>query len=244
MVRDSHLQPEGQKWQFDESVTAAFPEMLQNSIPGYDTMRWTTTELASRLIRSRRTGYTINLLDLGASRGDSFKPLLERFPELKVVAYECSDPMRQVLASIEGTPENPHPVFSPVDADLRTASFTGYYFDIALSILTLMFVPPEHRLSLLQRVYNALIPGGAFFIVEKTLCEYPIANELLFAEYEDMKRRNGYTDEQITRKKLSLEGVLMPFPASTTENMLKSVGFREVQSYWRTLQFCGWVCIK
>ena len=244
-MRDNHLQPEGQKWSFDESVAAAFPEMLQNSVPGYDVMRWTTTELASRFIRNKQDCLITKIADLGASRGDSFKPLLERFPDLRVVAYECSEPMRKTLDSIQGPPENPQPVTLPVNADLRTASFSGFGpFCVALSILTLMFVPPEHRLSLLHRVYDSLLPGGAFFIVEKTLCEYPVTNEMLFAEYEDMKRRNGYTDEQILRKKVSLEGVLMPLPASTTENMLKAVGFREVQSYWRTLQFCGWVCVK
>ena len=58
------------------------------------------------------------------------------------------------------------------------------------------------------------------------------------------KRDMGYTDEQIERKRLSLEGVLVPLTAQWNENIMWGSRFREVECFWRWINFAGWVAVK
>ncbi len=62
--------------------------------------------------------------------------------------------------------------------------------------------------------------------------------------YYDLKAENGYSQDQIERKRLSLEGVLVPVTAHWNEEMLKTAGFVEVDCFWRWMNFAGWVAVK
>ena len=46
-------------------------------------------------------------------------------------------------------------------------------------------------------------------------------------QYYQLKLDNGYDQEDIDRKRLSLEGVLVPMTASQNEQMLRLEGFRQ-----------------
>jgi hypothetical protein len=62
------------------------------------------------------------------------------------------------------------------------------------------------------------------------------------------ERANGYGEEEgeeeIERKRLSLEGVLVPVAAEWNEDLLRRAGFDEVECFWRCLNFAGSVAIK
>ena len=63
-------------------------------------------------------------------------------------------------------------------------------------------------------------------------------------EYYKIKAENAYTQEQISAKRKSLEGVLVPITASWNEQMLKDAGFKSIDCFWRYLNFAGWIAIK
>jgi len=48
----------------------------------------------------------------------------------------------------------------------------------------------------------------------------------------------------VSRKKESLEGVLVPVTARWNEQMLEEAGFRHVDCFWRWMKFAGWVAVK
>jgi tRNA (cmo5U34)-methyltransferase len=54
----------------------------------------------------------------------------------------------------------------------------------------------------------------------------------------------GLTREEIERKRLSLEGVLVPVTARWNEELLKTVGFRQVDCCWHWMNFSGWIALK
>jgi len=54
----------------------------------------------------------------------------------------------------------------------------------------------------------------------------------------------AYTTEQIERKRLALEGVLVPVTARWNEDLLRDAGFRQVECFWRWLNFAGWVGVR
>lgn len=59
-----------------------------------------------------------------------------------------------------------------------------------------------------------------------------------------MKKENKYTEEQIVNKRKSLEGVLVPLTSERNTELLKNAGFKNVDCFWRYLNFCGWIAIK
>ena len=68
--------------------------------------------------------------------------------------------------------------------------------------------------------------------------------EALGTLYHRTKAANGYTAEQIQRKALALDGVLVPVTADWNVQLLQSVGFHHVECYWRHLCFADWITRK
>ena len=115
---------------------------------------------------------------------------------------------------------------------------------LILSILTLMFIPLEYRSRVARRAYRALKPGGACIIVEKIIGAHPPVAELLIEQYHAFKAHQGYSQEDIQRKAMALEGVLVPLTAKANEDLLRDAGFTHIECFWRWMNFCGWIAIK
>lgn len=232
-----HL-PASARWEFDESVTDVFDDMLARSIPQYETMRETTFALGARYVQ-RGT----HILDLGCSNGAALRPFVERFgADAFYVGCEISDPMlvaaRQTFA--------PWIAAGVVDIrawDLRQ-SIPCLYPSVVLSVLTLMFTPINYRQRIITDVYRRLKPGGAFLLVEKLLGGSADLNDAMISEYHALKAEHGYSQEEITRKALALEGVQVPVTAHWNEELLRLAGFADVDCYWRWMNFAAWIAVK
>jgi tRNA (cmo5U34)-methyltransferase len=55
---------------------------------------------------------------------------------------------------------------------------------------------------------------------------------------------NGYSQDEIERKRLSLEGALVPLTARFNEELLRGAGFDQVDCFWRWSNFAGWLAIR
>jgi tRNA (cmo5U34)-methyltransferase len=226
------------KWEFDEEVTAVFENMLERSIPQYELMRKLVFEIGSRFVTQGS-----DILDLGCSKGDSMAEFVANFgAHNRFHGVEVSKPMLEASKKRFENLINIGMV-NILDLDLRR-EFPNVITSLVLSVLTIQFTPIEYRQNIIQKVYNSLQPGGAFVFVEKILGNSADVDGLLVELYYDMKSDNDYTEEQIQRKKASLEGVLVPMTAKANEDMLKMAGFVKVDCFWRCLNFAGWVAIK
>jgi tRNA (cmo5U34)-methyltransferase len=114
---------------------------------------------------------------------------------------------------------------------------------VTLAVLTLQFIPIEHRQRVIAEVFRATCPGGAFIVVEKILGPDAAADKLLVDRYYEFKADNGYSEEQIREKRRSLQGVLVPLTAEGNVAMLEAEGFRVTQ-FWQHLNFAGWLAVK
>ena len=229
--------PEG-RWAFDEEVTRVFDDMLARSIPELATMRSLVFEVGQRFVRP-----DTSVVDLGCSRGDSVAPLIAAFgTTVHFVGVEVSPPMLSAARARFGE-EIEAGTFELLDLDLRR-TYPDARASLTVAVLTLQFVPLEHRPRIVQDAYDRTLPGGAFVLVEKVLGSSPTADAILVDLYEGLKRRNGYTQQNIDRKRLSLEGVLVPLTAEGNEDLLHSAGFDDVECFWRSLNFAGWVAVK
>lgn len=110
------------------------------------------------------------------------------------------------------------------------------------TVLSMQFMPTSYRPRMLKQIYDGLTDGGALIFVEKILSEN--MDDLMVDLYYEMKRENGYTDEQIMSKRRSLENVLSPLKAEWSVDMMRTAGFRQVDMFWRCLNFCGWIAVK
>lgn len=232
-----HLPPSGARWAFDESVAACFDDMLERSIPQHAEMRRLVTALGLRYVRANS-----DVLDLGCSRGDALAPFIERAADARsFVGVEISPPM--LAAAAERFRDVPPPRVQLLSLDLRSA-FPVAVPSLVLSVLTLQFVPIEYRQRIVRAVFEALLPGGAFILVEKILGADGVLDAVLVDEYLALKVASGYTPEEIARKRLALEGALVPITAEWNESMLRHAGFAHVDCFWRWCNFAGWIALK
>jgi tRNA (cmo5U34)-methyltransferase len=230
--------PQGERWDFDSTVTDVFDDMLARSIPQYQTMRELTFTLGK--------GYVVpgtTILDLGCSKGEALAPFVEHFRAAnRYLGVEVSEPM--IAAAQER--------FSwPIEQglveirkhDLREG-VPRCSASLVIASLTLMFTPINYRQSLIQQVWDTLHQGGAFIVTEKLLGRGARLDRLFVEHYHAMKAAHGYSREEIDRKALALEGVQVPVTAAWNEDLLQQAGFRHVECFWRWLNFGGWIAVK
>lgn len=248
--------PKG-KWEFDESVASVFDNMLQNSIPSYDRMRDLTYRLGRQFVTPGST-----IVDLGASLGRAIEPFAKEFgpymyhhaadaPEedsesgCHYSLYEVAPAMRARLKENDVLVNAGAVLESESLVDVDTFRFSGQVeCSLILSVLTLQFTPIEHRQQILEKVHDSLQKNGAFILVEKVLGDDNYLDNLLVDTYYQMKGSNGYSQESIATKRKSLEGVLVPVKAAWNEELLRKAGFKRVESFYRDLNFAGWIAIK
>jgi tRNA (cmo5U34)-methyltransferase len=232
-----HVMPEG-PWRFDRQVTDVFDDMLQRSIPQYNAMRLVTFEVANRFVKPGTA-----IIDMGCSRGEALLPFVSTFGAANdYIGLEISEPMIEAARSqFTGHPHGERVTIAR--ADLRH-EFPTVTSSLVLSVLTLQFTPIEYRQRIIRRVFNSLAPGGAFVLVEKVLGATAELDEAFVDLFLEIKRQNGYSQGEIDRKRLSLEGVLVPVTARWNEELLREEGFAAVDCFWRHLNFAGWVAVK
>ena len=238
---DTGYAPE--KWEFDDEVTRVFDNMLERSIPQYEEMRQIVTRVGKIFIDDNSV-----VVDLGSSRGEQIARFVDDYDLLNSSAHyvgiEKSPPMLEAMRQRFEY----NPFVHVVDHDLKTGlpALAMDYSNAALvtSVLSLMFIPPPCRSRLLADVYDCLVPEGAFIMVEKLTGQGKLIDGVMVYIYQELKHQNGYSYEEIDRKRLSLEDVMVPETAENHIKRLKEVGFREVDCFWRWQNFGAFIGVK
>jgi tRNA (cmo5U34)-methyltransferase len=222
--------------------------MLERSIPDHAGMRNAVDEVGFHFLR--RVGakeYGTAVVDLGSSRGSAIARLVQGTPEAVgghgFYLVERSAPMRDVLKQRFAREIAAGRVVVQ-DLDLRTDYPGAKKVALTLAVLTLQFTPIELRQAIVTRAFESTVPGGALVVVEKVLGGDLALDAMLVELHHARKRAAGYSQEEIDRKRLSLEGVLVPVTAVWNEDLLRGAGFRSVEVIWRSLNFCAWVAVR
>jgi tRNA (cmo5U34)-methyltransferase len=158
---------------------------------------------------------------------------------VRFIGLENSDPMLEEAIKRFVC----YPNVKIIKHDLRN-KFSHTMADVIISSLTIQFTPIEYRLQILKNIYDNLSNDGVFLFIEKVIGSSANINNQFINIYYGIKRENGYSEEEIQRKKFALEGVLVPVTAKWNEEMLKVTGFKEVDCFWRCLNFAGWIAYK
>jgi tRNA (cmo5U34)-methyltransferase len=223
---------------FGEKVAAVFDDMLDRSVPFYQEMQRMIAEMATDMAVDGT-----NIYDLGCSTGTTLLNLDPVVPPgVKFIGVDYSEDMlkrcREKLAQ-HGL-KRPHEL---VCADLnqgvaiRNAS-------MVLMVLTLQFVRPMYRDTLVKSILDGLNPNGCLILVEKVHGEDSLFNRLFIQYYYSLKRRHGYSDLEIAQKREALENVLIPYKLLENREMLLRAGFRYCEVFFKWYNFSGIIALK
>ena len=237
-MSNKKIKPDIQKWEFSEDVTETFDNMLARTIPQYKEMRSLVNKLACTYVIPGT-----DIVDLGCSRGEGIAPLLNKFHDKnRFVGIEVSEPMlNAVKARLQKYIKDG--IVDILNMNLEK-SYPDVKASVTLSVLTIQFVDVKKRQRILNDVYESTVSGGAFIMVEKVLGKTNDLNDIMTDLYYQLKMENGYTQEEIDRKRLALDGVLIPKTANWNENLLKEAGFNQIDCLWRWMNFAGWIALK
>jgi len=223
---------------FDSAVVDVFPDMIQRSVPGYQTIIQTIGKLAARYQQSHSNYY-----DLGCSLGAATLAMRRHIsePDCEVIGIDNSEAMVQRCSSHLQAFRSQVPARVEL-ADIRTVTLENAA--MVVSNFTMQFLPPNERDTLVQRIYQALKPGGIFVLSEKVVEADPLTHELLIDLHYDFKRANGYSELEISQKRTALENVMRPDTKEHHITRLQQAGFSHISFWFQCFNFCSLVAIK
>src|SRR5262249_9454667 len=129
-------------------------------------------------------------------------------------------------------------------ADARTFQIPEKCYFVT-SIFSLQFISPGDRQRVLDKIYRALMPGGALGIAEQTLSKVSKLNEMLTSIYYEFKRQS-FTDTEILAKERSLRSMMKLWTEEQIVTSIMAAGFAttDVQCFWRNHNFAAFIALK
>jgi len=227
---------------FDQAVVDVFPDMIQRSVPGYQTIINLCGELAARFVQADSNCY-----DLGCSLGASSLAIRQQIdqPGVSIIAVDNSAAMLERCQSLLYSHIDNKGSTTPVqllEADICDIEISNA--SLVVMNFTLQFIPLEKRRALLEKIYAGLVPGGCLVISEKLLFEPEPLNHLLSELHHQFKSAQGYSDLEISQKRDSIENVLIPETLDSHINRLKACGFESASPWFQCFNFASLVAIK
>jgi tRNA (cmo5U34)-methyltransferase len=229
-----------QEFVFDEKVAGVFDDMLNRSVPFYAEVQRMVVELALHLVDDDGVVY-----DVGSSTGTTLIGIASALgPESRVRfrGLEPSEAMRERCARKLASLDRPERIEVLPDTIESMSELPDAR--VVCMLYTLQFVRPIHRRRVLEMVHRSLRPGGCLLLAEKILAGEPALRRLYIELYHDYKRRSGYTNTEIARKREALENVLVPFSSEENVQLLREVGFGLVEPAFRWYNFALYLAIK
>ena len=222
---------------FGADTAAVFDDMLLRSVPYYAEIQRMIGEIACEFAVAGT-----NIYDLGCSTGETIRNLRSVDKEVTFVGIDSSAEMLE-----------------RADLELKRANFDRRYVlrqqdlhdnleienaSVVILCLTLQFVRPLYRERLMRAIAAGLIHQGCLILVEKVLAEDSLMNRLFIKFYYDLKRRNGYSDLEISQKREALENVLIPYRLVENRHLITDAGLHEPEIFFKWYNFCGMLATK
>ena len=225
-------------FKFGANVAKVFDDMVSRSVPFYGEMQRMMAELAAD-----HAVEGTDIYDLGCSTGTTMIGMDTMVnPSVRFVGIDDSQEM------LDKCRTKFEEIGFARNYDLRLADLgQGVKIEnasVVVLCLTLQFVRPIYREKLIRDIYDGLIPGGALILVEKILAEESNFNRDFIKHYYNYKRRNQYSELEISQKREALENVLIPYKLSEDISLLRDRGFDHCEVFFKWYNFAGIIAIK
>ncbi|HEX5655351.1 MAG TPA: carboxy-S-adenosyl-L-methionine synthase CmoA [Chitinophagaceae bacterium] len=225
-------------FKFGANVAKVFDDMVNRSVPFYSEIQRMMAELAADHARAGTDVY-----DLGCSTGTTMLGMDTMVDNnIRFIGVDDSQEMLDKCKSklMELGFSRPY--------ELRCVDLgKGIRIEnasVVVLCLTLQFVRPIYREQLLQSIFDGLNPGGVLILVEKILAEESSFNRDFIKYYYNYKRRNNYSELEISQKREALENVLIPYKLSENITLLRDKGFAHCEVFFKWYNFAGLIATK
>ena len=226
---------------FDAEVAEVFDDMLVRSVPLYQEQQRMIRELAEKFWVPGTDVY-----DLGCSTATTLVNLAGVIPApARLIGYDSSAPMleeaRRKLAA-GGVDHRTELRQGDLNGELATLELRNA--SVVTLCWTLQFIRPLRRDHLIRWIYDGLVDDGVLIVTEKVLTNDSHMNRFFVDLYYAFKRRNGYSEHEILRKREALENVLIPYRAEENHELFRRNGFEIVEPFFQWYGFTGYLCVK
>jgi len=227
---------DGLPFSFDADVSRVFEDMIQRSVPGYGLTLQMIAVIAGLYAQENS-----KLYDLGCSLGASTLALAHgvKVQGCEIIGVDNSQAMLE--SCTKNVSQSPVPVVLQQD-DIQNIKIE----DASVVVLnfTLQFIAKEERLVLLKRIYAGMRQGGVLILSEKVSFSDEFEQDQHIALHESFKKAQGYSDLEVSRKRQSLENVLIPEPISAHHARLQGAGFAKTQTWFQCFNFVSMLAYK
>ncbi|WP_404381597.1 class I SAM-dependent methyltransferase [Caenispirillum salinarum] len=185
------------------------------------------------------------VLDLGAGTGLLAAVLLARYPRLAVTLIDGSPDMLEqagqrfaALAAADGPEAAASKEVARIVGDYRTLDLrAGGPWDAVVSALSIHHLTDAEKEALYGRIHDALAPGGIFVNADQVAAATPALEGRMTVDWEDAVRAAGLPEADLEAARTRM----LHDRCATAEaqlDMLRRVGFRDVDVWFRDRQFC------
>ena len=225
-------------FKFGTTVVNVFDDMVSRSVPYYNEMQRMLAEIAADHVKEGTFVY-----DLGCSTGTTLIGLDQLIPsDIRFIGIDESQEMLD-KCNVKLQEAGFVRPYDLVAGDLHQ-QLPIHNGSVVILCLTLQFVRPLYRERLLKNIYDGLNPGGVLLLVEKVLAESSIFNRDFIKYYYNYKRRNHYSELEISQKREALENVLIPYKLSENMLLLKEAGFADCEIFFKWYNFSGMIAYR
>lgn len=241
MHKDQVFKEEIQKtgdFKFNTAVANVFDDMVNRSVPFYGEIQRMMTEQAADYAKPGTDVY-----DLGCATGTTLIGMNTAIAE--EIRFIGIDDSQEMLGKCQAKLEQAgfkRPFELRVEDLNENVEISNA--SVVISCLTLQFVRPINRAKLLKSIFDGLNSGGVFILVEKILAEDSVFNRDFIKYYYNHKRRNQYSEMEISQKREALENILIPYKLSENISLLHDTGFTHCEVFFKWYNFVGLMAIK
>ncbi|PHO08730.1 carboxy-S-adenosyl-L-methionine synthase CmoA [Malaciobacter canalis] len=223
------------QFEFDEDVASVFDDMLNRSIPFYKQMQELTINFALNYLKEADTVY-----DLGCSTASTLIELGKQSNvDLNLVGIDNSSAMLSRASK-------KCKAFG-IDIKLKNEDLLDTSYDnakLVISNYTLQFIRPLQREKLIKKIYDSLKDDGIFIFSEKVISSNKVLNKQCIDTYYDFKKKQGYSEFEISQKREALENVLIPYTDDENKKMILDAGFSHCEVLFKWVNFATFIAIK
>ncbi|MEM7030626.1 MAG: carboxy-S-adenosyl-L-methionine synthase CmoA [Chloroflexota bacterium] len=222
---------------FNEAVAAVFDDMVSRSVPLYRETVACAAQWACDYYQ-----LDTHIIDIGCSTGTFFDLVGRVLSEpASLIGIDSAQPMLdRAEVKLAHLTDRHH--LSLWHKDILDCTFDNS--SVVVMNYTLQFLPVADRSTVLQAIYDGLRPGGLLFLSEKVKSISRRVQDTVTQQYQSFKTQNGYARTEIERKKAALENVLVPLTQEAQIEMLKQIGFSQVDTVLKMHNFVSFVAIK
>lgn len=212
-------------------------------IPCFDAFYGTVPAiLAPRL--APESGRGRRILDLGAGTGLLTAVLRERYPAVAATLIDGSPEMLEQAAQRFPAEEGAEAPVRCIAGDYRALDLReGGPWDAVVSALSIHHLVDADKERLYGCVHDALAPGGIFVNADQVAAATPALEGRMTLDWEESVRAAGLPEKDLEAARARM----LHDRCATAEaqlDMLRRVGFRDVDVWFRDRRFCVFAGIR